>query len=508
MLFSPLSMRVALAAGVLLPAVAQADVTADDVWSDWRSYMAGVGYEITGSEAQSGNVLTISNVVLNMNLGETEGDATLQLGTITLTENNDGTVGIDLPEVMPLQFQSRIEGEDAVTFSMEMDYTQTGLVMTASGNPDAMRYDYSAGAMGLVLKNMIVDDKETIPDDMQMAFSLQDITGRNDMTVGALRSYKQVLDAASATYRMSFKEPDGDVTMNLDGESSKLRYEVSGDLPLDLVAPGDMNEMLAAGFNVDGAFTFGPGAMQLNFSDPQGENKIDTTSQGGTVDMKMSRDGMTYEIEQNNLAVNVASFQAPLPISFKIETTGAKITMPVQKSDDPEDYALALNLKNFTMAEQLWSIFDPSAQLPRDPATIVLDLTGKARLLIDFLDPSAAALSDNLTIAPAEIDTVSINRLQVSAAGAELKGEGAFEFDNSAPVGPPQPVGAADLTLVGGNKLIDTLVTMGLLPEDQAMGARMMMGLLAVPGKTPDTLNSKIEINEQGHILANGQRIQ
>ena len=49
---------------------------------------------------------------------------------------------------------------------------------------------------------------------------------------------------------------------------------------------------------------------------------------------------------------------------------------------------------------------------------------------------------------------------------------------------------------------------MGLLPEDQAMGARMMMGLLAVPGEAPDTLNSKIEINEQGHVLANGQRIQ
>jgi hypothetical protein len=55
---------------------------------------------------------------------------------------------------------------------------------------------------------------------------------------------------------------------------------------------------------------------------------------------------------------------------------------------------------------------------------------------------------------------------------------------------------------------LDKLVLMGLLPEEQAMGARMMMGLFAVPGGAEDTLTSKIEINDEGHVLANGQRIQ
>lgn len=40
------------------------------------------------------------------------------------------------------------------------------------------------------------------------------------------------------------------------------------------------------------------------------------------------------------------------------------------------------------------------------------------------------------------------------------------------------------------------------------MGARMMMGLFAVPGEGEDTLNSKIEVNGEGHVLANGQRIR
>jgi len=55
---------------------------------------------------------------------------------------------------------------------------------------------------------------------------------------------------------------------------------------------------------------------------------------------------------------------------------------------------------------------------------------------------------------------------------------------------------------------MDKLVQMGLLPQEQAMGARMMMGLFARPGEGPDSLTSTLEINAEGHILANGQRIQ
>ena len=34
------------------------------------------------------------------------------------------------------------------------------------------------------------------------------------------------------------------------------------------------------------------------------------------------------------------------------------------------------------------------------------------------------------------------------------------------------------------------------------------MGLFAVPGDGPDSLKSKLEINEEGHVLANGQRLK
>ena len=138
-------------------------------------------------------------------------------------------------------------------------------------------------------------------------------------------------------------------------------------------------------------------------------------------------------------------------------------------------------------------------------------MTGKAKLLFDLLDPAQMEAVDRGEAMPGELNAVTLNALTVRAAGAELTGEGAFTFDNSDLEtfdGMPAPEGSVDLALSGGNGLLDKLVNMGLLPEEQAMGARMMMGLFAVPGAGEDSLTSKIEVKSDGQILANGQRLK
>jgi hypothetical protein len=110
-----------------------------------------------------------------------------------------------------------------------------------------------------------------------------------------------------------------------------------------------------------------------------------------------------------------------------------------------------------------------------------------------------------------EIHALTVNALTLAIAGARLTGAGDFTFDNadmSTFPGMPRPEGALDLQLTGGNTLMDTLVAMGLLPEEQAMGARMMLGLFARPGSGPDSLTSRIEITPDGQLLANGQRLR
>jgi hypothetical protein len=71
----------------------------------------------------------------------------------------------------------------------------------------------------------------------------------------------------------------------------------------------------------------------------------------------------------------------------------------------------------------------------------------------------------------------------------------------------PRPQGSLDLQAKGVNGLLDKLQAMGLVPEDQMMGARMMLGMFAtVVGD--DELTSKLEVNEAGGVLVNGQQIR
>ena len=225
----------------------------------------------------------------------------------------------------------------------------------------------------------------------------------------------------------------------------------------------------------------------------------------------MDTGGLSYGVAQRNVDFNMLLTEFPLPLSFSVNEVSTSITMPLQKSPDPQDFGIEVLLSEFTMSDMIWGLFDPAGQLPRDPATLLVDLSGQAKVLFNFLDPTQAAILEQTGAAPGELNALTLNALELDAAGAKLTGDGAFTFDNSDTVtfdGMPRPAGGVDLNLVGGNALLDKLVAMGLVPEEQAMGARMMMGLIAVPGETPDTLTSRIEVNEEGHVLANGQRIR
>ena len=216
-------------------------------------------------------------------------------------------------------------------------------------------------------------------------------------------------------------------------------------------------------------------------------------------------------MSQTGLAINALAPDVPLPIVLNMALAKFNFAMPVQKSDEEQDFAFGFTMGDFTVSDMLWGMLDPSAQLSRDPATIALNLTGKAKVLFDFMNPDQAAALESSGAAPGELNALTLKNLVVDAVGARLTGTGDFTFDNSDLAsfdGMPRPTGAVDLKLVGGNGLLDKLVEMGMLPQEQAMGARMMMGLFAVASAEPDTLNSKLEINDEGHILANGQRIQ
>ncbi|NOC85305.1 DUF2125 domain-containing protein [Ruegeria sp. HKCCD6428] len=481
-----------------------ADLSAEDVWSDWQSYFTSMGYTVTGDESTSGDVTTISNMTLSVALPEEDGQFQMVMPEMTLTENGDGTVTIDLPESFPMEITGQAEDEN---FAATVTYSHSQLNMVVSGTPDDMTYDYKAHNLGVKLDSIEVDG-EALPNDVfGIDVQASDLSGSSRMQIGDNRNISQTFNAATLTYDLNFQDPESGENGLINGQLDQLAFEGNNVVPPDFDF-SDPEAFYKAGFSFDGTFTYAAGSTDLSGTSEGQAFSMNSTSEGGRFAASIDAERIVYDIDQNSTKMAVTTAGLPFPIELSMAKAGLNFEFPIQQSDEVQPFGFGLNLTDFTMSDILWGIFDPAGALPRDPATIALDATGTAKVLMNIFDPEIDVESDE---APGELHSLKINELLVSLVGAKLTGDGDFAFDNTNTEefdGLPSPSGVANLQLVGANQLIDTLIGMGIISDEDALGARMMMGLMAVPGEEPDTLNSKIEFTEDGQILANGQRIK
>ncbi|SMO36781.1 hypothetical protein SAMN06265173_101296 [Thalassovita litoralis] len=483
-----------------------ADVTASDVWTNWRDQMVQFGYQISADEAASGGVLALSNIKLHIDLPENEGTVDVTLDGMEFREAGDGTVQIMMPATMPVRIH--VAPKDEKVVDATVNYDTQGLLAVASGSPDNLTFTYSADSAALVLAGLVVDGKAIdLGGPVQM--TMTNISGSSTAQKGAVINAQQSFATGTLDYILDVNDPKGTGEhMFMKGSLKDLKGGGSSAMP-EGAEMADLPAALKAGMSFDGNFTYAGGANQIEFKGKDEQFTANTSSTGGAIRVAMSAGQLIYDVMAQGSSVNLMGSDIPLPVSFDMAQAGFKLMMPLMSGDDLQDFQVSVTLGDFTMADMLWGIFDPTGQLPRDPATVAFDVTGQVKLTKDLLDEKQMA--EIGAAAPGEIHAASINGLTVRAAGAELTGAGAFTFDNTDLTsfdGMPRPQGALNLKLVGGNGLLDKLVAMGFVPEDQAMGARMMMGLFAIPGEGEDTLNSTIEVNEQGHVLANGQRLK
>lgn len=481
-----------------------ADVTAAQVWGDWKAYMEGFGYSVEAQEAQSGNTLTLNDVEMSMDIPDEAGTVTMSMPSFTFTEKGDGSVAIDLPGVMPITFAiNSNHGED---IAGAIDYIQNGLVMTVSGDATNMVYDYSAADVQMVMKSLAVDGK---PIDFGVAaMVMRDVAGQSNMVLGNLRNITQNATFGALEYDLDIADPEGgEGRFTAKGAIKALTSTSKMTIPMGEYDPSDLPAVLAAGFSVDAALSHGGGQSSFSILDKGDAMQGQSTSGGGSLTINMGADQLAYAGSASDISVSFVGGDIPFPVEMTMAESAFNLGLPVAAGEEPQDFAFGLKMGDFSVSDMIWDMVDPTLLLPRDPATIALDLTGKATMFASLFD--AEAMESEAT--PGQLEGLTIRDIVLRIAGVELTGKGAFTFDNTDTAtfdGIPRPEGAVDLKLVGGNGLLFKLVTMGLIPEEQAMGARMMMGLFAVPGEGEDTLNSKIEVNDQGHVLANGQRLK
>ena len=486
-------------AALVVGGAAQADVTADQVWQDWKSQLAMNGEDTLtiGSEETSGDTLTVSDIAVVVNDEMTKFE--VALGDLIFTEQGDGTVQVTIPESYPV----KITAADGAVITI--DISQTGAEMLVSGTPDAMTYDVSADTYTVALADVVNGDI-TFTGDVKA--TANNVAGSYTSRSGDVHNIAYDLGIASVDLLVDIKIPGEDggyVTASGKVEGVQGQFEMNMPEGANFEDPEDL---FSNGFGMTGGYTIDSGAYVVDV-DAEGDQLTGSANFGAArLDMTLDDTVMAYNAQTDDLAVNMTVPNFPLPIELTLAQYGVGFKMPMAQSEEPEDFGFSLDLVDLTVNDALWDLFDAGKVLPRDPATIQLDLSGTATPNVNLMDPEAAMMGGSDM--PVALNTLSLNDLRIALAGALITGSGDFTFDNTDLTtfeGMPRPEGSALIEMVGLNGLMDNLVTMGLVPQDQIMGGRMMLGMFArVTGD--DELETKLEINGEGHVSVNGQRIR
>ena len=483
---------------------ARAQVSPEQVWAFWQGMMDGAGYAVSvEAERRDGPRLVLDGVVLTSD--SATGTIEAPIGQVVLADRGDGSVEITIPETFDIAMS--VAEPDAEPVEMVVTVAQQGYAVVVTGQPEAPVWTIRVDSLEVGISEPVVGEA-TMP--MDIVVTLAGLTGTTALSAPPGAPVAMTYDFAvdGVELAMAADNPDGQGTFDMTLAAQALTSRFEAVVPAAMAPDAALGAALADGLRGSGGYATGPVTLSVDFADA--ERSLSMAGQMATTSVELGLDpaGLRYQVGATGLGLAASGSDIPLPqvsLSAAEWTTG--FTMPLAATPDgPADFGLLLRLVDLAVPDDIWAMLDPGGTLPRDPATLVLDARGKARLFRDLTE-----IEDGSDDAPGQVEALTIEALQLRLGGAELTGRGDFTFDNTDMQtfpGMPRPIGAADLLLVGGNALLDKLVAAGLVPDDQMMGIRLALAMFARPGTEPDTLTSRIEFTPDAQILANGQRIQ
>jgi Uncharacterized protein conserved in bacteria (DUF2125) len=466
----------ALSLGIATPVFAQS--LAETVIEEYFSEIEKGGLSIVFSDkSTSGSVSEWTNIVMS----DPSDDVKLTIPWLKAEDIGGGTVSLSYAPEITVAINA--DGED-VSIAMRSENVDYKI----SGTANARAHDYSASSMTI----------ETVkaPKEFNFSVALSDVANSQVNSVLDYRNFKGALTAKSA--KISYSVDDGDVQMSSDGTFSdfKIGYDV------DAVSEEDAPKLLSGERGITLDYSIGSGSSTTNISQPSFVGNI-KASQGASEGKFSVADGMftlvgsgsdiKYEVDLSAMGL--------FPFAADMNKIVISVGVPLTKTDAAQEANLLLTLADLSVSDSIWGMIDPAVSLPRDPATLNIDVTAMIRWVVEPI------MMEQSKEVPVQVDNIKINDLTLQLAGVNLTGNGDIDVKNDGPI--PEPIGQINLDLKGGFGLLDKLSALGLVQPDQAMMVRAMSGMFTVPGgEGNDHLVSKIEMQAGGAILANGQRIK
>jgi hypothetical protein len=457
-----------------------AQALAEEIVQEYVAEMQEAGLAVAlGPKSISGKTVEWRDVVVGM----PDGAGSYTMEFIRAEEIGGGQVSMSYPETINMKIDPK--GEQP---SMDMVIQSTGVTHIISGSKAARDHNIEAETMRITMN--------TPEPALDMTIDISDIVSNYQNSGDEVTNSKGSVKAASVTMDYKVKDDQNDIVM------ASTYNNLSGDFDLDYVSEEKMAEMFNGTRNVWMSYTIDSSTTTVDMTTPDAAMLIDGTTstgsgqfaiQGGILNMTGSGEDANYSVKMKDLPMP--------PFSTSMDEATFGLQMPMGKSEEPSDARIHMGFEGLKASDTIWGMVDPTGSLPRDKASLNIDLTAKVKWLVDLMKVEEA------NSMPAEVSSVTINDISLNIAGASFNGVGAATLDNSK--FPPEPVGEVNFDLKGGIGLLDKLVALGLVPQQQGQMVKMMSGMFTVPGGDgTDHLKSKIEMKEGGVILANGQRVK
>lgn len=492
-MFGRKAMVAAPVMALLMSGTAHAALTADQVWADLQAAATAAGMKITvATEVAGDGELTLNGVTV-----APEGAPTIAtISELSLVEQEDGSVAF---------FPGEIKLEDTAPATVSVEHQE--LSISVFEDEAGLGYGIDADSLKIVVD--VAEGAGETAKSFAGTFDLTSLGGRYTRGAAALG-----LEFAADKLVYDIKQVDAALGMDSAQISDTADLAITGEMTLpegiDLMslqgAPAIL-EAARAGLGIALTATQGVSTGELVDNNPMLPMSLAFSAQPGETGIVLNAEEMTFATSVEGVAFEARPPMVPASSKATADSFGVAFSMPMSAVEAAGEYTFAMNIGNLVADESVWTMFDPNAALDHGPLDIALDLGGLAK--IDAIDLMLSSETGAPPTSVPELQTLDIRTLAAKVAGAALTGTGAFTFDNSmvAAGGPPMPIGTADLRLEGGNKLIDGLIKLGVLTEEDATGARMMMAMFGKP-EGDDVLTSKVEAKEGGSIFVNGQQIQ
>ncbi len=295
-------------------------------------------------------------------------------------------------------------------------------------------------------------------------------------------------------YKVNVEGQNSDVEMRMTGVNGEFRSPVLGGVELV-----NYQKLWDASENYFADYEIPQMEMIMKMASPAGPVSVNANVGASTGRLAATNGVVSMTGKAADIIYNVSAMGMP-PMKVTLDETVTTFAVPLDNVDDVKQAAIKMGLTGLELDPMIWAMFDPQGLLPKDKANLDIDISAGVKWLekLTALDPMKMASGF-----PVEFEDVKINALNLNVMGADLKTDGAFSVDTTS--FPPAASGTANVSIKGVNDLMGKLTAAGLLPAQNAMMAKGMMGMFFKQGgEGVDHLISQIMISPNGSITANG----